>query len=258
MNGSGRKGRIAIRRLSKLPLVMVGILIVFVPLAAYADVDTFKVGSIRVNSSSCRQVPVYFHIFGHEDMSDADLTGNLEIWRGSSNVGNDFLWDSVEDGTVRTTTQWCPGFEGLDSFRAVTSDLTISGFVSRYDYDCGCYTDDYVERPLDDVSTSFAARQASVFKSAKISRSGSTVILTAQLVYFSLNSSSWAYIPKGTAIALRRGYATGGGLTYLRAVEVGISGIVKLSFTQSRKYRYLFHYNQTWSNWGADSPSMTG
>jgi hypothetical protein len=238
------------RSFIRVPVFLIAAIAALIPTAAYAApaIDRFYVASVRVSSNACRNVPMAFHVAGTAGIAEPELDGFVDMFRGSTDVDFADVWDDIgADGWVRTAYwTYCPKSHGVGTSRAVANEMTV--------YDNA--TDNEVDVP--DVTTYFPARQHSYFRPLSLSRSGSTVTITGQEMYFSVAAGALRPLPKGTSVALRRGAYGTTSTSYLQTVKVGDNGVVRVSLSSATQYAYQLYYPGNSAIWNALSGVVQG
>lgn len=225
-----------------LAAVSVSVLGMVSPASANNGVNLghLKVASLRVNSSSCRDINMSVPMVNSGGYTDLYGDASFEIWRGSKSLGDAFLDNQTNGRRLTGSYFWCD-FDGLGKFRAgPTSSGAWDGFDSGYNF----------------VSGSLSSSEHVAFKVQQASKAHVTVQKTGHLrtfrahaLKYSVTASAWvAY--KGIKVSLQR-LSSAGNWVSIHSANADSRGNVTLRTRAMRYYRYrmyVSHAGRTW--WG--------
>lgn len=221
--------------------VSVSVLGVPSPASANRGVELghLKVASLRVNSSSCRDINMSVPLVNSGGYTDLFGDATYEIWRGRKSLGDAYLDPQGNSTTLTGSYFWCDYFDGLGTFRAgPTSDGDWYDFGDTFD--------------SGDLSSSehvgFKVQQASKAHVAVV-KTGHLRTFTAHALKYSLAASAWvAY--KGVKVSLQR-LSSAGKWVSIHSANADSHGNVTLKTRVLHYYQYrmyVSHAGLTW--WG--------
>lgn len=197
------------------------------------DVYAVEVGDLRVNSGSCRSIPITLR----HDIPYLDVSADVEIWRGSRYIDSEYLFDGGY-GYLTDHLQHCPYSDGLGKFRAGPSDVEWAS--SDYSF-----SDEF----RDSTTGSFTVLQDARVKNVKAKRKGKKITITGKSTWYSVSASRWVADPKGWKLRLQRQTKSGSWKTVksLRSKKGG-KFTVKTSRSSRASYRVVSNASTTtWS-----------
>lgn len=241
------------RTLARLLAAAAALVVSVVLLPARADaydepyVASFRATSTRVviASNSCRDIPYVVDFGGATDAEWMYAGGTTEVWKGSSNVGNDTFYDEITT-TIRANGgyYWCPSLDGLGIFRFKLTQGEFSGWALGDSVD-GTYATGQ--------TASVTVKQAAQVVSLRVVRSGARRTATAKARYYSIGRASWTSLPRGAQVVLQRRSVGGSVWANVKTVTVGRSGAINTSWTADRVRDYRIVTRSTANTWNGTS-----
>lgn len=186
------------------------------------DVYSIKVSDLRVNSGSCRSLPITVL---HDGGSGYDIDADVEIWLGSKYVTSDYVYGNVSGGATGTVFL-CPTMHGIGKFRAGPSEI-------------GWVFDDYSDMGefRDATSGTFTVLQDARVTGLKAKRKGKKLTFTGRSSWYSVDASRWVTDPKGWKLRLQRKSSNGAWKT-VKSFRSGKKGFsVKVAAKKRATYR---------------------
>lgn len=197
------------------------------------DITSVRVSDLRVNSGSCRSLPM---TLTHNGGQLEDVLASVEIWRGSSYVDSELL-SQLSAGRITGSYFYCPYGDQFGRFRAGPSEVSWAAI-------------DYAETGefRDATRGTFTILQDARVTKLKAKRKGKKVTITGRSSWYSVDASRWLSDPKRWKLKLQR-QTSGGKWKTIKNFRAGKKGFaVKTSRSARAKYRVVSAAGRdTWS-----------